>query len=195
MPIPVSRREVALKCLELLQDRGFRHISLTEIADAVGVETVALEQQFTDLAGVLDAAIAETYRQVEASLANRLPVNKHPIDLLVGVLEVYVGYLEEHSDQILGLVQLWATASATAPERAVERGRKFQAPLRSSLIRQIQAGITEGTVQQVDVGGTVDLVLTLVDGALIQTMVHNTDLNRVLRSARALLAPLKKPAA
>jgi AcrR family transcriptional regulator len=191
MPDPAARRTIARKCLELLQEQGIAHLTLPEIAAAAGVEQAELEQQFTGLADVLDAAIAETYRQIEASLANRLPVNKHPIDLLIGVLEVYVDYLKEHDDQILGLVQLWATASATSLERAVERGRKFLAPLRVSLVHQIEGGIRAGSIRRVNAGGVVDMVLTLVDGAIIQLLVHNTDLDRMFRTTRDLLTPLK----
>ncbi len=184
------RTALVTQALEVMRVRGVGRTTMSELATALGVKRPTLYFYFRDLSGLLLAAVEEVYRGYAAHIAARLATIDHPIVALGELARATVAYQRERRDLVILLFQLWA-AGDTDPEVLLARGRAAGAILRADLVARVRAGIERGEVARCDPEAIVDLVLTVLDGTIVQSITRvGTEAATVEELWRRVLAPL-----
>lgn len=190
-PVDTQRRaELARRALEVLRQRGLGRTTMSELAAALGVKRPTLYFYFRDLTGLLYAAIEDVYRDYFTMVTARVGGIEHPIAALGELARATVEFNRGRRDLVLVLFQLWAAGDAE-PEELLRRTRAVNAPLRAELVARVKAGVERKVVARCDPERVVDLVLAVLDGALVQEVTRGASGAAVVDELWArVLAPL-----
>lgn len=190
-PIDTARRAALLtRALEVLRTRGAGRTTMSELATALGVKRPTLYFYFPDLSAVLLAAVEDTYRGYAVHIGARLRSIDHPIVALGELARATVEYQHERRELVILLFQLWA-AGNTDPEVLLARSRAAGDVLRADLVASVRAGIARGVVAPCDPERIVDLVLTVLDGTIVQSITRQGSATATIDELwRRVLAPL-----
>jgi len=165
------RAELAARALTVLRARGSGRATMSELAAALGVKRPTLYFYFRDLTGLLHAAIEDVYRGYFAHVTQRLVGIEHPIEALGELARATVEFNRGRRDLVVLLFQLWAAGDAD-PEALLAQSRAVGEPLRAELIARLERGIERKVVARCDPARVVDLVLAVLDGALVQEVTR-----------------------
>ena len=195
-PDLARRTSLARAAVDVLRARGLQ-TPMRTLAGALGVKRPTLYFYFPDLGAVFDTAIenadqslgeAVLARMRESSHAPYLP--SHPIDRLRAVIDATLALHRERPQLVAGLVLRWALGGEGST--AIERCRRALQGARDGLVADLRAGIARREVRPCDAERIVDLVLTWVEGAVLQQMLglsRSDDAGDEL--ARRVLEPLR----
>ncbi len=184
------RAELARRALEVLRARGIGRTTMSELAEALGVKRPTLYFYFRDLTGLLHAAIEDVYRGWLTHVTARVIGIEHPILALGELARATVEYNRGRRDLVLLLFQLWAAGDAD-PEELMARSRAANDPLRAELVNRIRAGIDKKIVARCDPERIVELVMVVLDGALVHEVTRGTSGGPVVEELwQRVLAPL-----
>jgi AcrR family transcriptional regulator len=184
------RTELARKALEVLRARGIGRTTMSELAEALGVKRPTLYFYFRDLTGLLHAAIADVYRGYFAHVSERVRGIEHPIEALGELARATVEFQRGRRDLVVLLFQLWAAGDADV-EELLDRSRAVGEPLRAELIARLRTGIEKKVVARCDPERIVDLVLTVLDGTIVQEVTRGASGAPVVEELwQRVLAPL-----
>lgn len=162
-----KREEILTAALDVIARHGYRHTSVRELADAVGLSQAGLLHYF--------ASKEELFQEI---LRKRDEVDAQAVD--VADRSFVEGFLAviRHNTEVPGLVQLYAQVSVEAADPAhpahaffVERYEQFRARFGEAL-RQAQS---RGEVDaDLDVQLVTGLFLAAADGLQVQWMLDHT---------------------
>lgn len=184
------RTELARRALDVLRARGIGRTTMSELAEALGVKRPTLYFYFRDLTGLLHASIEDVYRGWLTHVTARVIGIEHPIEALGELARATVEYNRGRRDLVLLLFQLWAAGDAD-PEELMARSRAANDPLRAELVNRIRAGIDKKIVARCDPERIVELVLVVLDGALVHEVTRGTPGAPVVEELwERVLAPL-----
>jgi len=202
-PIDTARRSALLaQALEVLRARGPGRTTMSELATALGVKRPTLYFYFRDLSALLLAAVEDVYRGYAMHVGARLASIDHPIVALGELARATVEYQRERRELVILLFQLWA-AGDTDPEVLLARSRAVGEVLRADLVASLRAGVERGVVAPCDPERIVDLVLTVLDGTIVQSITRlgsdgaaTATIDELWRQVLAplVVAPPRKPA-
>ncbi|MBK9030172.1 MAG: TetR/AcrR family transcriptional regulator [Myxococcales bacterium] len=187
-----AARRTALveQTLALMRARGVGRLTMSELATALGVKRPTLYFYFRDLSGLLLAAVEEVYRGYATHIAARLTAIDHPIEALGELARATVAYQHERRDLVILLFQLWA-AGDTDPEVLLARSRAAGEILRADLVARVRVGVERGVVAPCEPERIVDLVLTVLDGTVVQSITRTGAASATVDELwRRVLAPL-----
>jgi AcrR family transcriptional regulator len=190
--LDMSRRaELAARAVDAIRSRGVHRITMSDLAADLGIKRPTLYFYFRDLGAVFDAALDDTHRRWAAHVMTAVTGIDHPIDLLAEVVRATVGFHQGQRDRIVLLFQLWAVGGRD-PEVILARGRQLAEPLRAYLVDRIGDGMRRGLVGPCEPAAIVDLVLTVLDGALVQEVTRAAPVASIVRELEnRVLAPLR----
>jgi AcrR family transcriptional regulator len=177
-PDLTRRAELAAAAFEVLRTRGVQ-TSMRELADALGVKRPTLYFYFPDLGSVLETVLDQVYRDLGEVVLARVKSVDHPLDRLNAVVDATVDFHRQRPQLISGILQLWSVGGRNIGP-LIDRERRIVAASRDALIADVRAGIARKQVLPCDAERVVDLVLTVVSGALVHQVLG------VLRSDGAL---------
>jgi AcrR family transcriptional regulator len=189
-PVDTQRRtELARRALEVLRAHPGR-TTMSELAAALGVKRPTLYFYFRDLTGLLYAAVEDVYRDYFTMVSARVAGIEHPVAALGELARATVEFNRGRRDLVLVLFQLWAAGDAE-PEELLRRARTVNAPLRAELVARLAAGIERKVVARCDPERIIDLVLAVLDGALVQEVTRGASGTAVVDELwERVLAPL-----
>ena len=141
------RSEIVTAAVALFRERGYRHTSLADIAEAIGAERATLYYYFSSKEEILNEAVTPVVLRntaiVEALRDSAEPAAQKLRSLIVGLLTSYAEhypllflYLEENLSHVAESREAWA-----GEMRAVNR--RYVAALQEI----IRAGIADGTLR------------------------------------------------
>jgi TetR/AcrR family transcriptional regulator len=186
------RAELAARAFEAIRARGVHRITMSDLAADLGLKRPTLYFYFRDLGAIFDAALDDTHRRWAAHVMSRVTGIDHPIDLLAEVVRATASFHQGQRDRIVLLLQLWAVGGRDA-EKIIERGRALSEPLRAYLVDRVADGVTRGLVGPCEPASIVDLVLTVLDGAIVQEVTRAAPVTSVVEELeRRVLAPLRR---
>jgi len=186
------RAELAARAFEAIRARGVHRITMSDLAADLGLKRPTLYFYFPDLAAVFDAALEGTHRGWVEHVSARLIGVDHPIDLLIELARATVGFHQVQRDRIVLLFQLWSVGG-NDPEQVISRGRALAGPLRAYLIERLADGLARGRVADCDPAAIVDLVLTVLDGALVSEVTRAAAVSTIIDELeRRVLEPLRR---
>jgi AcrR family transcriptional regulator len=190
--LDMSRRaELAARAVDAIRARGVHRITMSDLAVDLGLKRPTLYFYFRDLGAVFDAALDDTHRRWAAHVMTAVTGIDHPIDLLAEVVRATVGFHQGQRDRIVLLFQLWAVGGRD-PEVILARGRQLAEPLRAYLVDRIGDGVRRGLVGPCEPAAIVDLVLTVLDGALVQEVTRAAPVATIVRELEnRVLGPLR----
>lgn len=179
-----------MRALEVLRVRGAGRTTMSELAKALGVKRPTLYFYFRDLSGLLVAALEEVYRGYALEVGARLATVEHPLLALAELARATVEYQQERRELVILLFQLWA-AGGTDPEVLLARSRAAGEVLRADLVARVRNGIERGVVAPCDPERIVDLVLTVLDGTIVQSVTRSGGAAQAVDElCRRVLSPL-----
>lgn len=163
----VRRAELAARAVQVLRARGAHRCTMSDLAEALGVKRPTLYFYFRDLGAVFDVVFEDTQRRYLEHVGRTLAdPDAHPIDALAAAARATAEFQEGQRDLVVLLFQLWAHGGSD-PERVLARGRELIEPSRQLLVARLAAGIAAGQVAPCDPARVVDLVLAVLDGAMV----------------------------
>lgn len=197
MPRPVSqekRRELALAAFDVVRTRGTRDLTMSDLANALGMKRPTLYWYFRDLGHVFDTVLEHVLEKQRVWLEARLvAAGPHPIDQLMAYADAVDAYFDAEGATLISLVSFWGVSESDQPSRVIELAMRHFLPLRAVAVARIQRGIDEGTIAACDAAGVVDLVAVSIDGFLLHRVVRGlrwSEVRKVLWDF--VLAPLKR---
>lgn len=178
------------RALEVLRARGPGRTTMSELAAALGMKRPTLYFYFRDLSALLLAAVEDVYRAYAVHIGGRLAAIEHPIVALGELARATVEYQRERRELVILLFQLWAAGNVD-PEVLLARSRAAGELLRAELVVRVRAGIERGVVAPCEPERVVDLVLTVLDGTIVQSITRvGVASDTVDELWRRVLAPL-----
>jgi AcrR family transcriptional regulator len=174
-PDLARRASLARSAVDVLRARGLQ-TPMRTLAGTLGVKRPTLYFYFPDLGAVFDTALenadaavgeAVLARMREPSHVQHLP--SHPVDRLRAVIEATLALHRERPQLVAGLVLRWALGGEVST--AVERCRRALQAARDDLVTALRSGIARREVRPCDPERIVDLVLTWVEGAVLQQVL------------------------
>jgi AcrR family transcriptional regulator len=184
------RAELAAAAFEVLRTRGVQ-TSMRELADALGVKRPTLYFYFPDLGSVLETVLDQTYREIGEVVMARVKAVDHPLDRLHAVVDATVDFHRQRPQLIAGILQLWSVGGRHIGP-LIDRERRIVAASRDALVADLRAGIARKQVLSCDAERVVDLVLTVVSGALVHQVLGVARPEGVLEELAArIIEPLR----
>lgn len=195
-PDLARRASLARNAVDVLRARGLQ-TPMRTLAGALGVKRPTLYFYFPDLGSIFDTAVENADQSVgeavlarmrESSNAPHLPL--HPVDRLRVVIEATLALHRERPQLVAGLVLRWALGGEGLT--VIERCRRALQAARDGLVADLRAGIARREVRPCDAERIVDLVLTWLEGAVLQQVLglpRGDDAGDEL--ARRVLEPLR----
>lgn len=163
------RREILAAALRVISERGYRHSSLQEIADAVGLTKAGVLHYFDSREELLAEVLRERDAVDQTSFATEA-------DDLVAVL----GSTVRHNSEVPGLVQLYSrlVVEAEAPEHP---GHDYVGERYDLLVRRlgdaVRARQAAGTMRSdIDPALAARLIAAVSDGLQLQWL-HDPDID------------------
>ena len=164
-PDVARRAELAHAAFEVLRTRGMQ-TSMRELADALGIKRPTLYFYFPDVGAVYETVLAQMTRALTETVLARVREHEHPIDRLRAVIDATHAFHRERPQLIGGLIQLWALGGREAAP-VLARERRGVLAARDALVADLRAGIARKEVKPCEPERIVDLVLALLEGAVV----------------------------
>jgi TetR/AcrR family transcriptional regulator, cholesterol catabolism regulator len=191
-PDLAHRAQLAARAFDVIRARGVHRTSMSDLAAELGIKRPTLYFYFKDLGAVFEAVLEETQRLYFSHVSARVAGVAHPIDLLGAVLRATLDFHQGRRERIVLLFQLWAVGG-NDPERVIAKNRELIDPMRALLVRQVEAGVAGGQVGPCDPTRLVDLVLSVLDGALVHEVIRTQSALPIIDEfERRVLAPLRR---
>lgn len=223
-PVSLERREeLALKAFAVIRERGLYRITMSELAEALGMKRPSLYWYFRDLGHVFETVLEHTLVRQRAFLLARLEGLReatadtrdtrdsrvhegcqggaaphspppHPIDLLYAYAEGMWDFFSAEGPYLLQLLSFWGHTEAGEPGRVIEVTQRYFQPLWQMAVFEVERGVREGRVASCEPMALVDLVSVVVDGALIHRVARGMPIEPMARLLwSSVLAPLRIP--
>ena len=196
-PVSMKRRqELALAAFEAIRVRGVYGITMSELAETLGMKRPTLYWYFRDVGHVFETVLEHMLERQSVFLAERLRGVAHPVDLLRVYADSIWAFFEQEGPNLLALVSFWGHSEAGEPTRVLEVTNRHFLPLVSFAVSQLEDGIRRGTVAPCNPRAVVDLVSSVIDGSLVHRVSRGIPFGPVGELLwTAVLAPLKRTAA
>lgn len=217
MARPISherRRQVALAAFDAIRQRGSYGMTMSELAQALGMKRSTLYWYFRDMGHVFETVLDHVLERQRTFLADRLSAAAppaapgrtpsgsphrpphpplHPIDLLWSYAQGIWDFFESEGPYLLALVSFWGHSEGGEPGRVVEVTNRHFLPLVEAAVAQLQAGVERGVVAPCDARAVVNLVAALIDGALVHRVTRGMPIAPVATLLwESVLLPLKR---
>jgi AcrR family transcriptional regulator len=191
-PDLARRAALARAALDVLRTRGMQ-ISMRELADALGIKRPTLYFYFPDLGAVFETVLEQMYQALTDAVMARVREQDHPIDRLRAVIDATLAFHRERPQLIAGLLQLWSLGGRDL-SAVLARERRGVLAAREALIADLRSGIARKEVRPCEPERIVDLVLAVIEGAVVHHVlgIARTDDTTAELSAR-VLEPLRAP--
>lgn len=168
-PDLARRAELARAAFDVLWARGMQ-TSMRELADALGIKRPTLYFYFPNLGAVFETVLDQMYQALTETVLARVRAHDHPMDRLRAVIDATLAFHRERPQLIGGLFQLWALGGRDV-EAVFERQRRGVLAARDALVADLRAGIARKEVRPCEPERVVDLVLALIEGAVVHDML------------------------
>lgn len=215
-PVSLKRRqELALAAFEVIRARGVYGITMSELAEDLGMKRPSLYWYFRDLGHVFETVLEHTLERQKSFLLNRLqelptpssetldvtqstaavaPSGPNPVDLLMAYAEAIWDFFSAEGPYLLQLVSFWGQTIGGEPGRVIEVTQRQFLPLWHMAVSELERGIGDERVEPCDPAAVVDLVSAVIDGALIHRIVRGMPMRPVRDLLwSAVLGPLRIP--
>lgn len=189
-PDLARRAQLARAAFEVLRTRGMQ-TSMRELADALGIKRPTLYFYFPDLGAVFETVLDQMYQALTETVLAKVGGQPHPIDRLRVVIDATLGFHRERPQLVAGLLQLWALGGRDL-STVLERERRGVLAAREALVADLRGGIARKEVRPCDPERVVDLVLAVIEGAVVHHVLGlaRTD-DTADELARRVLEPLR----
>jgi len=215
-PVSLKRRkELALAAFEVIRARGRYGITMSELAENLGMKRPTLYWYFRDLGHVFETVLEHTLERQKSFLLNRLQgltngsdgdlhpsateprtavMGPHPVDLLMAYAEAIWDFFAAEGPYLLQLVSFWGQTIGGEPGRVIEVTQRQFLPLWHMAVTELERGIADERVAPCDAAAVVDLISSVIDGALIHRIVRGMPMKPVRDLLwSAVLGPLRIP--
>ena len=214
-PVSLKRRqELALAAFEVIRARGVYGITMSDLAESLGMKRPSLYWYFRDLGHVFETVLEHTLERQKSFLLYRLqglskasgdhphmtrlaggaPSGPHPVDLLMAYAEAIWDFFSAEGPSLLQLVSFWGQTIGGEPGRVIEVTQRQFLPLWHMAVSELERGIVDERVEPCDPAAVVDLMSAVIDGALIHRIVRAMPMKPVRDLLwSAVLGPLRIP--
>lgn len=193
-PEPEKRLALARAAVAVLQAEG-TDVSMARLADALGVKRPTLLYHFPTKADIVGLALVDLLTQQAAFVMERVEAKEHPIDRLFAQLCAVHEFHHGREGRVVFLTQAIAASAGEKLTEILEAGSRVFEANRHAAVERLRRGIEDGTVAPCDPEALFAATRALIDGLMVQRMMHGLDLEPVHRLIwDGLLAPLKRDA-
>lgn len=194
-PVDLARRaDLALGALAFVRSQGMRRVTMSELANALGMGRPALYWYFRNLGEVFEAVLTVILDRQREFLQALLHDGQTPLDLIEAWLRGVCAFYAEDPQLLAVLIQFWAMGEPDQPERVLAATRDYALALQDAATVLLREAIGEGRVAECEVDTLVALCAGVLDGLLIQQVRQGTDpLPALDLFCRRVLDPLRPP--
>jgi len=122
---------------------------------------------FPDQAVVFEAVLEQMDEALTESVLAKVASHTHPIDRLRAVIDGTLAFHRERPQLLAGLFQRWAFGGREL-SIVLARERRGVRAARDAMISELRAGIARKEVRRCDPARVVDVVLAVIEGAVVQ---------------------------
>ncbi len=190
-PDPERRRELAHRAVQVLEREGIA-LSMTALADALGVKRPTLLYHFPTKADILEAELITLLTEQAVVVLAEVERHSHPIDRLFAQLRAVHGFHRGREARLVFLSQAIAATAGSNLPAIVESGARILEAHRRDTVARLRAGIASGIVAPCDPEALVACMRALTEGLILQLVTHEGSLEVSQRFVwEHLLAPLR----
>ncbi len=188
---PEKRRDIARRAARVLQEHGLE-LSSSGLADALEIKRPTLLYYFPTKSHIVEAALEDLLTEQAIFVLGKIAEHDHPIDRLYAQLRAVHEFHRGKEARIVFLSQAIAAAAGPRLSEILEAGSRVFEPHRRAAVKQLRAGIAEGTIAECDPEALLALVRAAIDGLMIQRVTTGLNLGPVHDLIwERVLAPLK----
>lgn len=194
---PNRRQNLLTRAWTLIRERGPESISMKELADALGVKRPTLYFYFPDTTAILEATAADMLKRHQQFLVQHFAGRHHPVDFLYTWAVTSHRFFAASDDDLAAFMALQAAmrrGGENAGGRLATLYETQTRPIHELAVRTLRDGMGRGFVAPCDPEALVNLVATIIDGALAAKATLGRDPQPTLELMwRTLLAPIRQP--
>ncbi len=190
----LDKRDALLtEAMTWLRTHGVQKISMSRLAEGIGIGRTSLYWYFKDLHALFFAILMKLLHEQETFMEEQLTGITHPIDRLYEHALAVDRFYADRADVLILLTQFWGALGSGSPDEIIQTSRSFFAPRRASFQKGLEQGLTQGTVAPCNPEAVVLMVSALIDGLLVLRITHAGDSASVHHLLwERVLAPLKR---
>lgn len=188
---PEKKLALAERAVAILEREGLS-LSAERLAAALGIKRPTLLYHFPTYGHLVEAALVALLGAQAAFVVSEVERHDHPIDRLYAQLRAVHAFHAGREARLVFLTQAIAATSGARVSEIVARGAEVFEAFRRAAADRVREGIASGIVHPCDPDALVTTVRALVDGLVLQRVMHGISLVPAHELVWAhLLAPLK----
>ena len=192
-PDQERRAQIAQQAFAYLRGRGGARVTMSELAQALGMKRPTLYWYYSDIASIFEEVLTQLLQEQDGFVMARLVGIDHPIDLLLAYVRAVHEFYAGREDMIVFLLQFWAAGDPQEPTRTLSKLREHYQPRRALAVQLVESGVAAGQVAPCDARALVGLLGAMVDGLLIQRVIEQPlDLTPHYHLIAQILEPLRR---
>jgi AcrR family transcriptional regulator len=194
---PNRRQNLLARAWPLIRQRSPELPSMKELADALGVKRPTLYFYFPDTTSILEAVAADTLKRHQQFLVQHLAGRHHPVDFVYTWAVTSHRFFASSADDLAAFATLQAAMRPGAEGAAGRLAALFDThtrPVNDLVAKTLRDGMARGFVAPCEPEAVVQLVATIVEGAIVARGSQGRDGQATLDQMwKSILAPLRLP--
>lgn len=183
-----------MAAFEVVRQRGTHDVTMSDLANALGMKRPTLYWYFRDLGHVFYTVLEQVLERQTRFIGERLARVEHPIDRLMAYADSVEAFFAREGPMLISLLSFWGASQGDQPNRVIEIAMRSFLPLRAFAIEALGDAVRERRAAPCDAAGIVDLVSVVIDGFLLHRVARGLTWDEIRHTLwDRVLGPLRLP--
>ena len=175
-PVDIDkRRQLARRAIAVLQQEGL-DLSMTALADALGMKRPTLLYYFPDRAAIAETALEDLLAEQAVFVLEQIAKHEHPLDQIFAHVKAVHTFHHGKEQRLIFLTQAIAAASRERVDRFIDIGNRVFDAHRCAMVERLRDAMAQGTMRRCDPEALMQLVRSVNDGLIVQRLMTGIDL-------------------
>ncbi len=171
----LRRSQLTRAAYKVVSRKGYYNFTLKDIAREAGLSAGLVHYYFKDKQDLLLNLLKEINSNLKTYLNKELVRTKNPMDRMLTFMEQAFGLVEKEKDYFYVLIDFWTQVNRNSRMR--QANIKLFQSYRDECAALLQEGIAMGCFREMNVKYTATVIISLIQGTIIQYVIDNAAFN------------------
>jgi TetR/AcrR family transcriptional regulator, fatty acid metabolism regulator protein len=167
----LRRTQLVRATYKVVGRKGYYNFTIKDIAREANLSAGLVHYYFKDKQDLLLNLLKEINSNIKTYLNRAMETAKNPMEKLIAYMEEAFGLVENEKDYFYVLIDFWTQANRN-PRMRQANIKLFQS-YRDECASILREGIAEGSFVNLDVNYTATIIISLIQGTIIQYIIDN----------------------